>query len=275
MGKMCDKGCVGVFMKDKAYVLLDGRVILETPRRANKLWYLQPTPDPQPHSSTTPADAVQCNAITNVYQIRRLNEAMQFLHAALGSQSKSTLLRAARQGILPPWPLITPQNINNHLVETMATAKGHLQRVRKNVRSQASLQVGIKLNDDEFDVVQETKTNAVYLLVFDTFRFNGTAYTDLTGQFPYTSARGNRYIFFLYSYDSNAILMECMKSRADSEMKRVCEKSYARLEKRGIKPQFNVMDNEASNMICEWMEKNNIAYQKVPPDNHRANIAER
>ncbi|KAL7524278.1 hypothetical protein ACHAWF_000888 [Thalassiosira exigua] len=35
------------------------------------------------------------------------------------------------------------------------------------------------------------------------------------------------------------------------------------------------MVNEASNMICEWMEKNNIAYHKVPPDNHRANIAER
>ncbi|KAL7548835.1 hypothetical protein ACHAWF_012098 [Thalassiosira exigua] len=131
----------------------------------------------------------------------------------------------------------------------MATAKGHLQRVRKNVRSQAPLRAGIRLNDEDFEVVQETKTNAVYLLVFDTFRFNVTAYTDLTSQFPYTSARGNRYIFFLYSYDGNAILMECMKTRADSEMKRVYEKLYARLEKRGIKPEFNVMDNEASNMI--------------------------
>ncbi|KAL7529987.1 hypothetical protein ACHAWF_003197 [Thalassiosira exigua] len=34
------------------------------------------------------------------------------------------------------------------------------------------------------------------------------------------------------------------------------------------------MDNEASNMICEWMEKENAAYQKVPHDNHRTNIAE-
>ncbi|KAL7550663.1 hypothetical protein ACHAWF_013882 [Thalassiosira exigua] len=106
-------------------------------------------------------------------------------------------------------------------------------------------------------------------------RFNGTAYTDLTGPFPFTSARGNRYLFFLYTYDGNVVLMETMKSRADNEMKRVYEKSYARLDKRGIKPQFNIMDNEASNMICEWMEKENIAYQKVPPDNHRANIAER
>ncbi|KAL7535086.1 hypothetical protein ACHAWF_005044 [Thalassiosira exigua] len=81
----------------------------------------------------------------------------------------------------------------------MATAKGHLQRVRKNVCSQAPLRAGIRLEDEDFDVVQETKTNAVYLLVFDNFRFNDTAYTDLAGQFPYTSERGNRYIFFLYT----------------------------------------------------------------------------
>ncbi|KAL7549470.1 hypothetical protein ACHAWF_012740 [Thalassiosira exigua] len=145
----------------------------------------------------------------------------------------------------------------------MATAKGHLQRVRKNVRSQAPLRAGIDIEREDNVVTQEAKTNAVYVLVFDTMRFNGTAYTDLTGHFPFTSARGNRYLFFLYTYDGNAILMETMKSRADNEMKRVYEKTYQRFEKRGIKPQFNIMDNEASNMICEWMEKENVAYQKV------------
>ncbi|KAL7550666.1 LOW QUALITY PROTEIN: hypothetical protein ACHAWF_013885 [Thalassiosira exigua] len=185
---------------------------------------------------------------------------MQVLHAALGFPAKTTLL-------IPPWPLITAHNIHNHLVETMATAKGHLQRVRKNVRSQAPLRAGINIESDSDNVVkQKAKTNAVYVLVFDTMRFNDTAYTDLTGPFPFTSARGNRYLFFLYTYDGNAILMEAMKSRADNEMKRVYEKSYEQLAKRGIKPQFNIMDNEASNMICEWMEKENIAYQKVPPE---------
>ncbi|KAL7534092.1 hypothetical protein ACHAWF_004719 [Thalassiosira exigua] len=244
---MCDKGCIGVFMKDKAYVLLNGRVILEVPRRANGLWYIQPhsQPQPQPQPNPIPADAIQCNAIANVYQIWRLKEAMQFLHAALGSPAKSTMLRAARQGILPPWPLLTAQNIHKHLVETMTTAKGHLQRVRKNVRSQAPLRAGIMRISMSFKKPRQMQSG------------------------------GNRYIFLLYTYDGYAILMECMKTRADTEMKRVYKKSYARLEKRGIKPEFKVMDNEASNMICEWMEKNNIAYQKVPPDNHRANITER
>ena len=37
------------------------------------------------------------------------------------------------------------------------------------------------------------------------------AYFDLTGQFPHISARGYKYIFILYDYDSNSILAEPLK----------------------------------------------------------------
>ncbi|KAL7550664.1 hypothetical protein ACHAWF_013883 [Thalassiosira exigua] len=41
---LCDKDCNGMFTKDKAWVTYKGRVILKAPRRANGLWYLQPSP---------------------------------------------------------------------------------------------------------------------------------------------------------------------------------------------------------------------------------------
>ena len=52
------------------------------------------------------------------------------------------------------------------------------------------------------------------------FRERNTAYTDLTGRFPYMSSRGNQYILVVYDSDSNAILAEPIKTRAAYEIKK-------------------------------------------------------
>ena len=61
---------------------------------------------------------------------------------------------------------------------------------------------------------------------------NGTIYTDLTGAFPVTSARGNKLLYIAYSYDANGILWEPMKSKNESEMSRVFKTVYEKLEKK-------------------------------------------
>ena len=61
-----------------------------------------------------------------------------------------------------------------------------------------------------------------------------------------TSARGNKLLYIVYSYDTNGILWEPMMSKNDSEMSRVFKTVYEKLEKIGIKPKFHIMDNEAS-----------------------------
>ena len=73
-------------------------------------------------------------------------------------------------------------------------------------------------------------------MVLDLRRLNGTIYTDLTGVFSVTSARGNKLLYIAYIYDANGILWEPMKSKNDSEISRVFETVYEKLEKRGIKP---------------------------------------
>ena len=74
------------------------------------------------------------------------------------------------------------------------------------------------------EIVQEAKCDEVYIQILDVTRMNGTVYTDLTGAFPTTSARGNKYIYIAYRYDANGILFEAMKSKHDSEMLRVFDK---------------------------------------------------
>ena len=68
-------------------------------------------------------------------------------------------------------------------------------------------------------------------MVLEMRRINGTIYTDLTGAFPVTSARGNKLLYIAYIYDANGILWEPTKSKNDSEMSRVFKTVYNKLEK--------------------------------------------
>ena len=58
-------------------------------------------------------------------------------------------------------------------------------------------------------------------------------------------------------------------------MSRVFKTVYENLDKRGIKPKFHIMDNEASITVMSWLELNKMDAQKISPQNHRANTAER
>jgi hypothetical protein len=126
--------------------------------------------------------------------------------------------------------------------------------VRKNLRSTKCLAtLDLDDNADTETVQPKEKTNLVYLTIIDTTRLNGTGYSDLTGQFPTTSAARNRNLFIYYSYDANAILWEPMKSRNDAEMIQVFNKIYTKLVSHGITPILNVMDNEASVAVTTWL----------------------
>lgn len=103
----------------------------------------------------------------------------------------------------------------------------------------------------------------------------GQIYTDLTGRFPVQSSKGNKYVFVLYDYDSNAILSEALKNRTDTEILRAYTKLHSDLVARGLRPQLQKLDNEASKILKNFMAKEDIDFQLVPPHVHRRNAAER
>ena len=80
-------------------------------------------------------DVPTVNSIASVYQSKILKDAMQFHHAAFNNCANSILLAAASKGIIPLWPLLTQANISKYVTKTQATHMGHMQRVRKNLRS--------------------------------------------------------------------------------------------------------------------------------------------
>ncbi len=99
--------------------------------------------------------------------------------------------------------------------------------------------------------------------------------SDQTGQFPMGLQSGNKYIMVLVKIDSNAILVEPMKSRKDVEMIQAYNTLILQLKRAGIIPKKHVLDNKVlvnmKNCICNTCKMN---MELVPPGCHRQNAAE-
>jgi hypothetical protein len=82
---------------------------------------------------------------------------------------------------------------------------------------------------------------------------NGQIYTNPTGRFLVPSVSGNSYILDVYDYDGNFIHAEPMKDRTKS-----C----------GLLPKLQKLDNEALQVLQQYMVEEHINFQLVPPGLH-------
>jgi hypothetical protein len=86
---------------------------------------------------------------------------------------------------------------------------------------------------------------------------------------------GNKNIMVLVEINSNAILVEPMKSRKDAEMIRVYNALLLQIKRAGIIPKKRVLDNKVlENMKNHIHDTCNINMELVPPGCHRRNAAE-
>ena len=82
-------------------------------------------------------------------------------------------------------------------------------------------------------------------------------------------------IFVCYVYEANAILVRPMKSREATCHVEAYTEIYQYLEQRGFKPKLNVLDNECSKLVQNYIKSENVKIQLVEPSNHRVNAAKR
>jgi hypothetical protein len=78
-------------------------------------------------------------------------------------------------------------------------------------------------------------------------------------------------MLILYEYDGNTIWAEPMKSKAQAEAEAVRAYTvfYKQLTDAGLRPNFQIMDNEASTAVKSFQKQQGIAYQLVPSHTHR------
>ena len=110
--------------------------------------------------------------------------------------------------------MLNERNVQKYNPETIKTAKGHLNQTRKNVRS-TKTKTASPLETCDTSQLHGKKVRDVYT---ETYMVRKTMFSDQTGQFPTRSQQGNKYIMVMVEIDSNAILVEPMKSRKDDEM---------------------------------------------------------
>jgi hypothetical protein len=203
-----------------------------------------------------------------VYELRNTGALVHYLHKALFSPKKSAMLQAVKDGHLITWPGLTEDAINKHFKLTPATAMGHMNQRRQNIRSTSKAPIEKKPTTDT-DL--GTKTHLVYAVVVD----QSHLYTDLTGKYPVRSSKGNSYVMVCYIYDCNYVKVIPIKSMSASEWVKAYDSVHQALTVMGFKPKLQTLDNEASTALKNFFTANDIVYQLVPPHCHRRNAAER
>ena len=103
----------------------------------------------------------------------------------------------------------------------------------------------------------------------------GKIHSDQTGRFTIQSSSGNKYMMVIYVYDPNAILVETLPYRSKESIVQAYQKTIQHLTRRGFNPRVQRLDNEASKLLQDETDKNQIQWQLVPPGNHRIHEAER
>jgi hypothetical protein len=208
------------------------------------------------------------NAAHNVYEQRSISDTIAYLHAACFSPVKDTWISAIEAGNITGRPALSPDSVRKYRNKADAAVKGHVNQQRQNTQS----------TQKRFPSVAPTlapedtgKTDCVYATIVN----SGQIHSDLTGRFPTTSAKGNKYILVLYDYDTNKILTEPMKSSGDQEMVRAYNKLIQELVDHGSKPCLQRLDNECSNALRSLLNQHDIKFQLAPPHMHRRNAAER
>jgi hypothetical protein len=69
----------------------------------------------------------QNESINSVYEISKVYDTKQYLHAAASSPFPSMFVKAIKAGNFTTWPTLTPEHVNKYLEKYEATVKGHLK----------------------------------------------------------------------------------------------------------------------------------------------------
>jgi hypothetical protein len=174
VGQMCDSGCAVTFTATTATVTNGESKFLTGQRdKESGLWRA-------PLETNLPLQPGGEHYAHNVYEHKSIQDTITYLHACCFSPVQDTWLKAIQNGHFATWPSITVENVRKYLPKSDATAKGHMNQIRQNIRS---TKLTVEQPAPETEVVQEDKCTYIYAAVMDTNQI----YTDLTGRFTTTS----------------------------------------------------------------------------------------
>jgi hypothetical protein len=273
VGQLCDHGCTAKFTADSVDIThCDSTVLHGTRTPATGLWHVNsPSVCVQP-VVPPPAMLLSAHATSVAAHVA-------FYHAAMCSPSLSTWCAAIDAGFLTTWPALTSAQVRRHPPFSVPMLQGHLDHQRSNLRS---TQPALPIVGPEspltpvppllVDGPAPVRTHNIFV---DCQQLTGQIASDLPGRFLVSSSRGHSYVLLVYDFDSNYIHAEPLRSRSGPDILTGYKASIALLTSRGLTPQLQRLDNEASQALQQYLTEQAIDYQLAPPHVHRRNSAER
>jgi hypothetical protein len=260
-------------------------VLTGTRSSITRLWNLDvPSPAAAPPTSVanTPQVASVPSTANAVINNPNLAARIAFYHASMFSPAISTWCAAIDAGHFTSWPELTSAQVRQYPPQSIAMVKGHLDQERANVRSTKPTTEKHEITTSHpvpdptpESLAPETAALKTHFLYADCQPATGQIYTDPTGRFLVPSVSGNSYILVVYDYDSTFIHAEPMKNRTKEVILAAYQRVISLLKSRGLQPKLQKLDNEASQVLQQYMVEEHINFQLVTPGLHRRNAAER
>jgi hypothetical protein len=223
---------------------------------------------------------------------------VKFAHQSLCNPKISTLLKATKRGFLKGCLYISVKLINKYLNPSPATAKGHMKRPRHGISTTPKTRTApvphvpvitfpptpapsIHSNKSSVYIVQrpversmephliiseDNEESIANIFAFGAFadKNNGIVYHDLTGSFPFMSLDGSVCFFVLYHYESNCILPAPILGLDDVSIFNVYKMQFE-LAAKGFTPKLNVMDNQATKHIKNFLQNTSANCNSLNP----------
>jgi hypothetical protein len=148
---------------------------------------------------------------------------------------------------------------------------------RNNEDSWAFTPLPKQLPRSHFIIDDESDESVDNIFAFGAFANENSGIVDhgLKGLFPFMSLGGSVCFFILYHYKLNSILANPSKVLDDRTIFEAYKKQFDELAKKGFKPKLNVMDNQATKYIKQFLDDNKCKLQLVEPHNHHVIAVER
>jgi hypothetical protein len=161
-------------------------------------------------------------AITNVNKLTIQPELVRYYHAPVGFPTKPTWVAAIKNRQFALRPGLTAKAVTKHFLELEETAKGHDHKTGSGLYSTKTTASDDMYSDNhDNDTAPKphpppyptTKQCKVYIKIYDLKdKAQLKMYSNQTRKFPKKSSRSNQYIMVVIKLDSNAILVEAMKT---------------------------------------------------------------
>jgi hypothetical protein len=251
--------------------------------------------------------SMQITLFTHTVQTKE--NSICFAHQSFCSPKISTMLKAIRRGYLKGCPNLTAKGISKYLNPSPATAKGHMKRPCQGIQSTrpkpscitttnvttANMPIIANDNDDDnglshfapqvgylhsnANVIEtdnsSTKDATLFCFAAFTDKQTDTLYNDLTGIFLFILFKGNVCFLLVYHYESKTILALPILGFSNDVIFTAYKQQYKLLESKGFVIKVNVMKNQTSNVIRQYLTLKQCDLMLVEPSNHRVNAAKR